>query len=107
MRVLLDECLPRRLKTVLGGHEVQTVPEAGWSGKENGDLLRLAAESFDAFVTIDQNLQYQQNLKDTEIAVVVLECQTNRFDDLLPLVPRLLDLLRGELAPGETIRIGF
>jgi hypothetical protein len=51
MRVLLDECLPRRLKTVLGGHDVQTVPEAGWGGKKNGDLLRLAAAGFDAFVT--------------------------------------------------------
>lgn len=56
MRVLLDECLPRRLKTVRSGHDVQTVPEAGWGGKENGDLLRLAAATFEALVTIDQNL---------------------------------------------------
>jgi len=106
MRVLLDECLPRRLKSVLGGHEVRTVPEAGWSGKKNGDLLRLAATAFDAFVTIDQNLQYRQNLKVAEIAVIVLECRTSRFDDLLPLIPRLLDLLGDQLEPGETVRIG-
>jgi len=106
MRVLLDECLPRRLKTVLGGYEVQTVPEAGWGGRENGELLRLAAAAFDVFVTIDQNLQYQQNLGVAEIAVVVLECRTNRFDDLLPLVPRLLDVLRGQLVPGKMVRIG-
>jgi hypothetical protein len=107
MRVLLDECLPRRLKTVLGGHDVRTVPEAGWEGRENGELLRLAATAFDAFVTIDQNLQYQQNLGVAGIAVVVLECRTNRFDDLLPLVPRLLDVLRGQLEPGKMLRIGI
>ncbi|HHI78556.1 MAG TPA: hypothetical protein ENK02_01105 [Planctomycetes bacterium] len=106
MRVLLDECLPRRLKPLLGGHNVQTVPEAGWSGKKNGDLLRVASESFDAFITMDQNLQYQQNLKVAELAVIVLECRTNRFEDLLPLVPRLLDLLREGIAPGEIVRIG-
>lgn len=105
MRVLLEECLPRRLKTVLTGHDVQTVPEAGWSGKKNGDLLRLAAATFDAFVTIDQNLQYQQNLQVAQIAVIVLECPTNRFDDLLPLLPRLLELLREGLTPGATRRI--
>jgi len=106
MRVLLDECLPRRLKTVLGGHDVQTVPEAGWGGTENGELLRLAAAAFDVFVTIDQNLQYQQNLQGAGIAVVILECRTNRFDDLLPLVPKLLDVLRDRLVPEEIRRIG-
>ena len=49
MRVLLDECLPKRLKQSLIGHDVQTVPEAGWAGKKNGDLIRLAAGKFDAF----------------------------------------------------------
>ncbi|MCF6277564.1 MAG: hypothetical protein L3J16_02300, partial [Anaerolineales bacterium] len=76
-----------------------------WGGKKNGDLLRLAATAYDAFVTIDQNLQYQQNLKIAETAVIVLDCRTSRFDDLLPLVPRLLDALRDGPAPGETVRI--
>ncbi len=62
MRVLLDECLPRRLKADLAGHEATTVPEAGWAGTKNGDLLQLAAARFDAFVTIDQGLAFQQNL---------------------------------------------
>jgi len=56
MRVLLDECLPRRLKREIVGYEVVTVPEAGWAGKSNGELLALAAERFDVFVTVDQNL---------------------------------------------------
>ena len=44
------------------GHEVQTVPEAGWAGKKNGELLKLLAGKFEAFITIDKNLVYQQNL---------------------------------------------
>jgi predicted nuclease of predicted toxin-antitoxin system len=106
MRVLLDECLPRRLKRTLSGHEVRTVPEAGWAGKKNGELLRLASGVFDAFVTIDQNLRYQQNLQGTSVAVIVLECRTSRFDDLLPLVPRLIEALGGTLPHGAVVRIG-
>ena len=68
MRVLLDECLPRRLGRVLTGCDVRTVPEAGWAGKQNGELLQLASASFDVFVTMDRNLQYQQNLLDAGLA---------------------------------------
>ena len=56
MRVLLDECLPRKLKSDLAGHEARTVPEMGWASKENGDLLELAAGHFDVFLTVDRNL---------------------------------------------------
>lgn len=62
MRVLLDECLPRQLKWQLPGHDVATVPERGWAGTKNGELLRLAAAEFDVFVTVDQNLRFQRNL---------------------------------------------
>jgi hypothetical protein len=58
MRVLLDECLPRRLKAYLADHQVTTVPEAGWAGRKNGDLLRVAAGVVDAFITVDSNLAY-------------------------------------------------
>ena len=54
MRVLLDECLPRRLKGALVGHEVRTVPEMGWASNRNGDLLRLAEREFDIFLTVDR-----------------------------------------------------
>jgi predicted nuclease of predicted toxin-antitoxin system len=94
MRVLLDECLPRRLKALLAAHEVKTVPEAGWAGKKNGELLRLAVGSFEVFVTVDQNMRYQQNLIEAEVAVVVLSAGSNRFEDLKPLIPRLLEALR-------------
>lgn len=63
MRVLLDECLPRRLKRELVGHDARTAPEMGWASKRNGDLLRAAvARGFEAFVTVDRKLQHQQNL---------------------------------------------
>jgi hypothetical protein len=87
MRVLVDECLPRKLKYELGNHEARTVPEMGWSGKKNGELLRLMTSQCDVFVTADQNLTYQQNLENTTIGVVVLAAKSNRLPDLLPLCP--------------------
>ena len=105
MRVLLDECLPRRLKHVLIGHDVQTVPEMGWVGKRNGELLRLAAREFDVFLTVDQRLQQEQQLSRFRIAVVVLVARSNRLLDLLPLVPATLDVLP-RAKPGEAVVVG-
>jgi len=71
MKVLLDECLPRRLKRELSPHQVFTVPEMGWAGVKNGALLRLIqTAAFDVFVTIDGNLEYQQNLKQAHLAII-------------------------------------
>ena len=72
MRILLDESLPRRLRGDLTGHAVVTVAQCGWSGLENGELLQVAAGRFDAFLTADQNTEYQQNLNALPLAVVVL-----------------------------------
>ncbi len=69
MRILLDESLPRRLIGELPGHTVSTVTENAWSALENSELLRAAAGSFDAFLTADQNLEYQQNLSELPVAV--------------------------------------
>jgi hypothetical protein len=84
------------------GHDVKTVPEAGWAGIKNGSLLKTAERDFDAFITVDRNLSFQQDLKQLRIAVIVLAAKSNRFQALLPLVPRILDALkkiqRGELA---------
>ena len=93
MRVLLDECLPRRLKRELAGHEARTAPEMGWASKRNGELLALAVAQFDVFLTADRNLSYQQDLSSFDIAVVVLVARSNRLDDLRPLVPRILEVL--------------
>ena len=90
MRVLLDECVDRRLAQDITGHEVRTVPAMGWATIKNGELLALAADQFDAFVTVDRNLAFQQRLPRFPIAVIVLRALTNRLLDLRPLVPELL-----------------
>jgi predicted nuclease of predicted toxin-antitoxin system len=93
VRVLLDECLPRRLKRELVGHDARTAPEMGWASKRNGELLALAATAFDVFLTADRNLSYQQDVSAFNIAVIVLVAQSNRIDDLRPLAPRVLEVL--------------
>ncbi len=93
MRVLLDECLPRRLKQELPGHDVRTAPEMGWASKRNGELLQLAEREFDVFLTVDRNLQHEQNLASFDIAVIVLVARSNRLDDLRPLMTRVRESL--------------
>ena len=94
MRVLLDECLPRKLKREIQADVVKTVPEMGWAGTKNGALLRLAEQEFDVFLTNDQNLEYQQNLSRFDLAVVVLIAPTNDVDDLKPLMPAASEAVR-------------
>lgn len=89
MRLLLDESVPSRFRRALPGHAVRTVVEMGWSGVKNGKLLALAATEFDALITVDKNLPYQQNLSTLPIAVVVLDAVSNELSALLPLVPDL------------------
>jgi hypothetical protein len=72
MKVLLDECLPRKLKNEVIAEFVTTVPEVGWASIQNGTLLRLGEQEFDVFLTNDQNLEHQQNLKRLDLAIVVL-----------------------------------
>lgn len=105
MRVLLDECLPRRLRRELPGHEIATVSEAGWAGVSNGTLLRRATDAFDVFVTVDRNLTFQQNLSDLRIAVLVLVAVSNEFEALKPLMPVVLKLLPS-LRRGQVVRVG-
>ena len=105
MRVLLDECLPRKLKSDLPGHEARTVPEMGWASKENGELLELAAGQFDVFLTVDRNLTYQQAIGRFNIAVLVLVAQGNRLSDLRPLMLQVMEALPG-IRPGLVLRVG-
>lgn len=93
MKILFDECIDRRLAKEIEGHEVVTVPQAGWAGIQNGELLRRAQEQFDVFVTVDRNLSFQQRLPQFTIAVIVLQAPTNRLKDLRPLVPQLHRML--------------
>ena len=100
MRLLLDECVPARLRRALPTHQVTTVVEAGWSGVKNGKLLALAATSFDAFITVDKNLPYQQNISTLPVAVLVLDAVSNELPYLLPLIPALEAAL-ANLKPGS------
>lgn len=105
MRVLLDECLPRRLKYALSGHEVVTVPEAGWAGKQNGELLTLAQGQYDVFVTVDQNLPAQQAIGPSTPSVLMVGANSNRYDDIRPLIPDLVRALQ-TIGRGQLVRIG-
>jgi hypothetical protein len=102
LRVLLDECVDRRLARDIAGHDVRTVAQMGWAGITNGELLRLAAPLFEIFVTVDRNLAFQQSLPQFDIAVLVLRARTNNLAELRTLVPRLLaafsNAKRGEAA---------
>jgi len=105
MKVLLDECLPCKLKRALPGHDVATVPEMGWAGIKNGPLLRLIqSAAFDVFVTIDSNLEYQQNLKAIKLAIIVLGAPDNTIETLRPLMPKVLEAL-GTIKVGEVVHI--
>src|ERR1051326_5691298 len=103
MKLLLDECIDRRLANEIPGHYVRTVPQMGWSGLKNGQLLSKAEKEFDVFVTVDKSLPFQQHLSKYSIALIVLEAKTNRIDDLKPLVPRLIAALPSIKAGVATI----
>jgi predicted nuclease of predicted toxin-antitoxin system len=105
MRILLDEDLPRRLAELLVGHEVSTVQGSGWSGVKNGKLLSLAASAFDVLLTMDRNLEFQQNLVALPIAVLIVEASSNRMEHLVPLVPAILKELN-HLSPKALHRVG-
>lgn len=105
MRLLLDESLPRPLADLLIGHDVRTVTQTGWTSLSNGALLRQAASNFDALLTADQNIEFQQNLKALPIAVVVLVANSNRLESLAPLVPDILRVLK-TLQPKALVRVG-
>jgi Domain of unknown function (DUF5615) len=105
MKVFLDECVDWRLSRDIVGHEVKTARQMGWTAIKNGELLTLASEDFDIFITVDRNLAFQQKLTDLAIAVIVLEARTNRLADLKELVPKLLLSIQSAL-PGKIERIG-
>lgn len=104
MRVLLDECVPRKLKYELPGHDVRTVTEMGWVGLTNGLLLQQAAGRFDVLITVDQGFEHQQNLTSTDMGIVVMAAKSNDIDDLRPLMPRVRDAL-ATASPGQLIRV--
>jgi hypothetical protein len=106
VRVLLDECLPgRKLKPAFPSHDVRTVADMGWRAVKNGALLARAEPEFDAFITVDGSLQYQQDTPSVDLLIVVLRARSNRLEHLLPLVSGVnAALARGE--SGKVVVVG-
>lgn len=99
MRILLDESLPRPLGRLLVGYDVSTVADEGWTKLTNGALLVKAATSFDALLTADQNIEFQQNLATLPLAVIVLVAESNR----LAIGTAMLLLLVASTASGQSL----
>lgn len=102
MKILVDECAPRALRQFLSqqGYDCLSVQEAEWSGKQNGELLQLADSQFDVLVTLDTNLQHQQNLRGRKIAIVVIRAGSNRLPDLRPHFETCASVLL-KIGPGD------
>ncbi|MFN0117632.1 MAG: DUF5615 family PIN-like protein [Elusimicrobiota bacterium] len=97
MRILFDECVPKRLRRLLPDYDVKTVPEANWAGIKNGELLKKAKDNFDVFITVDRNLSFQQNPSSVVIPIVVIHSYSNKLRDLEPLIPQLVQVLQAKL----------
>ena len=92
MKVLLDECVPKRLKSYLTDLEVYTVPQMRWSGVKNGNLISLCVQNhFDVLLTIDKNMMYQQNMENSPITIVVLNSMTSKLEELIQFLPSFLN----------------
>ena len=88
MKILLDECVTKHLKPHLAGLDVFTVREMQWGGIKNGKLMALCVEhGFDVLLTIDKNLQYQQNLDRYPVTIAVLNSFSSKLEDLLLFLP--------------------
>ncbi len=96
MKLLLDESIPRKLSDYFPDQfEVFTVPQLGWAGTKNGELLKLAADhNFRALITADKGIEYQQNIATLPVTIVILIAHRTRAADLAPLVPRALEVLQ-------------
>jgi hypothetical protein len=104
MRILFDQGTPAPLRRHLVGHEVVTADEMGWSGLDNGNLLRAAESVFDAFITTDQNLEYQQNLTSRKLAILVLP--TTSWPVIKRHIPEIVAAV-SELRPGDYRKLEF
>jgi hypothetical protein len=102
MRILLDENLPQKLRLHLTEHNVFTIGYMGWKGLTNGQLLSMAEQHFDAFITIDRNIQFQQNVGTRDIGIILLVAPNNQLQTLVPFVPEIEATL-ATLKPGELI----
>jgi predicted nuclease of predicted toxin-antitoxin system len=93
MRVLLDRNLPRAMAALLPGHRIETTHQRRWSDLDDGPLPAAAEGEFDAFITMDQNLRYQQNLKGRQLRIIVILASSKRLSCLAPAATRILAAL--------------
>jgi hypothetical protein len=91
--------VPRRLKRDFLNYEIFTIDEAKFKGLKNGNLISAAKDEFDVLITVDKNIEHQQNKRDLPIAILILSAKSNRYESLSPLIPEALKVL-------ETIKIG-
>jgi hypothetical protein len=106
MKVLLDECVNSKLAKRISGHVVSTVTRQHWNGIKNGQLLTRAVDAgFQVFVTIDKSLSFQNHIASFPVAVVVMGLPSNALEDLLPLLPQLLEVLAKPI-PGTVTLLG-
>ena len=98
MRIIVDECVPRQIRSRLEGHYVRTAREAGFGGYKNGQLLNVAEQEFDILVTSDKNLRYQQNLTGRKLAILLLS--TNNRTKLLQNGAKILSVVN-RMKPGK------
>ena len=106
MNLLLDECLPRKLKFLFSGHQCTTVREAGFGSKENGELLALAEGDYDVLITIDKNIRHQQNMTGRRIAILIIRASSNDVSDIEPRIPEALVALQS-IQPGQVVEVGL
>lgn len=106
MRILLDECLPKDLAGELAGHDVKTVPQAGWTGISNGRLLRLIAGSaqIDLLLTVEKRLPKDNAIANLPFAIVLLRARSNRLQDIFPFAQEILRRLP-EFRPGQVYEL--
>lgn len=104
MKLLLDECVPQRLRDDFPDHDVYTAEAAGLLGVKNGSLLRAAAAEFDVLITVDQKMRFQQNLQNFDLALIILIAKPCRYPQLKLLVPKVLEVLE-EMKAGEAVEI--
>lgn len=105
MKIVLDECLPRRLVREFPGFSVTTVQREGWGGLSNGELLSKVEPEFDVFITMDTNIVYQQDLSGLAFCLIVLHAPNSRYESLHPLVQEIRSAL-AKAKPGEVFDIG-
>ena len=104
MKILFDHGTPAPLRLRLAGHEISTAYEMGWATLSNGDLLAATEKSFDAFITTDQNLRYQQNLTGRRLAILVLP--TTSWPEIQRHTNKVVDAVNA-LKPGDFVELQF